>query len=237
MFRLLVIFFMTTFPTTSLWASNYIGNYECEPTFVLTEDYLLIANGTDDIKVLLTNQNPEIELGLVDENKLKKMGMTLEDFMKFKTTEFRKHSFEMKINSNSGQIIQLGQDKEVDTYFESVLVGKTDPKILMGYTEYSSKTSSEEYWWIRDFVFMGTWDDTLKNTKTIEYLDEKEKEKVIYSLVRNMLKNLANYGGSWIEINQSEIPGTLNFSADNAGLLLDYNVKDTEKFRAVCKLI
>ena len=84
---------------------------------------------------------------------------------------------------------------------------------------------------------MDTWDDTLKNTKTIDFLDEEEKRKVIYSLVRNMLKNLATYSGSWIEISQSEIPGTLNFSAKNAGLLLNYNVDDTEIFRAVCKII
>ena len=237
MIRLLVIFFITIFQTSHLWASDYDGNYKCEPTFVLTENYLLIANGIDYIQVLVTNQNQGIDLGLVDENKLEKIEMTLEDFIKFKTTEFRKHSFEMKIYSNTGQIIQPGHDEEVDTYFETVLVGKTDSKILMGYTEYGSKTRSEEYWWIRDFVLMDTWDDTLKNTKTIDFLDEEEKRKVIYSLVRNMLKNLATYSGSWIEISQSEIPGTLNFSAKNAGLLLNYNVDDTEIFRAVCKII
>lgn len=227
---------MTNFPIIHLWASDYDGNYKCEPTFVLTENYLLIANGIDDIQFLVTRQNPEIELGLVDENKLKKMGMTLDEFSKFKSTEFQKHSFELKISANTGQIIQTGQDREVDTYFESILVGKTDPKILMGYTEYVSKIENEEFWFIRDFVFMDAWDDTLKNTETIEWLEKEEKEKVIYSLVRNMLKNLA-VSGSWIEINQSEIPGALNFSAENAGLLLNYNVGDSEKFQAVCKII
>ncbi len=73
MIRLLIIFFMTIFPTIHLWASDYDGDYTCEPTFVLTENYLIIANGIDDIQVLITKQNPEIELGLVDENKLKKI--------------------------------------------------------------------------------------------------------------------------------------------------------------------
>lgn len=235
MIRLLIIFIMTTFPTIHLWALDYDGNYTCEPTFVLTEKYLLIANGIDNIQVLVTKQNQEIDLGLVDENKLEKMGMTLENFMKFKTTEFRKHSFEMKISANTGQIIQPGQDSEVDTYFENVYLksGKT----LMGYTEYSSKTKTDELWEIRDFVFMGTYDDTQKHAIKIGFLDKEEQRKVIYSLVRNMLKELATSSGSWIEISQSKVPGTLNFSAENAGLLLNYNVDDTEIFRAVCKII
>ena len=229
---------MTIFPTIHLWASDYDGDYTCEPTFVLTENYLIIANGIDDIQVLMTKQNPEIELGLVDENKLKKMGMTPEDFAKFKSTEFQKHSFEMKISANTGQIIQTGQGTEVDTYFENVFVkdgAETDPKILMGYTEYSPKTFTDEYWKIRDNVLMDTLDDILEMTETYEYINDVEYRKVLNSLVRNMLKNLAT-SGSWIEINQSEIPGALNFSAENAGLLLNYNVDDTAKFRAVCKI-
>ena len=141
----------------------------------------------------------------------------------------------MKISANTGQIIQPGQDSEVDTYFENVYLksGKT----LMGYTEYSSKTKTDELWEIRDFVFMGTYDDTQKHAIKIGFLDKEEQRKVIYSLVRNMLKELATSSGSWIEISQSKVPGTLNFSAENAGLLLNYNVDDTEIFRAVCKII
>ena len=51
-----------------------------------------------------------------------------------------------------------------------------------------------------------------------------------------MLKNLAT-SGSWIEISPSDTSGTLNFSIDNAGDLLNYNVRETDKFRAVCKKI
>ena len=183
--------------------------------------------------------NPEIELGLVDENLLKKMEMTPEDFLKFNSGIFKQHSFRMKISENAGQITQPGINQDVDVYFEHVLVNdglETDPKILMGYTEYSSKTETEEFWFIRDLVFMPTWDDTLKNTQKIGTLDEVEKRKVLHSLVRNMLKNLAT-SGSWIEISPSDTSGTLNFSIDNAGDLLNYNVRETDKFRAVCKKI
>ena len=55
-------------------------------------------------------------------------------------------------------------------------------------------------------------------------------------IIRNMLKNLATRG-SWIEISPSDTSGTLNFSIDNAGDLLNYNVRETDKFRAVCKKI
>jgi len=242
MIRLLVIFLITIFTTTHLWASDYVGDYECEPTFALREDLLFIANGEDDIRLLMINPNKEIDygvFGLIDENVIKKNGETPEGFLKFKSGIFKQHSFRMKISENAGQITQPGKNQDVDVYFEHVLVNdglETDPKILMGYTEYSSKTETEEFWFIRDLVFMPTWDDTLKNTQKIGTLDEVEKRKVLHSLVRNMLKNLAT-SGSWIEISPSDTSGTLNFSIDNAGDLLNYNVRETDKFRAVCKKI
>ena len=242
MIRLLVIFLITIFTTTHLWASDYVGDYECEPTFALREDLLFIANGEDDIRLLMINPNKEIDygvFGLIDENVIKKNGETPEGFLKFKSGIFKQHSFRMKISENAGQITQPGINQDVDVYFEHVLVNdglETDPKILMGYTEYSSKTETEEFWFIRDLVFMPTWDDTLKNTQKIGTLDEVEKRKVLHSLVRNMLKNLAT-SGSWIEISPSDTSGTLNFSIDNAGDLLNYNVRETDKFRAVCKKI
>lgn len=247
MFRLLVIFFMTTFPTTNLWASNYIGNYECEPTFVVREAMLFLANGKDDTHLLITNQNSGIDIGLIDEDALKKMEIAPEDFQSLKLEMFQKHSFRMQISENYGQITQTGQNG-VDTYFEHVLVSplETDPKILMGYTEYTSKIETNEFWFIRDSVFYYVLRDAFKyldktyDTRDVDIGVFSEK-KVAYPIIRNMLKNLATSKltshGSWIKISQSEVPGTLNFSADNAGLLLDYNVKDTEKFRAVCKLI
>lgn len=242
MIRLLVIFLITIFTTTHLWASDYVGDYECEPTFALREDLLFIANGEDDIRLLMINPNKEIDygvFGLIDENVIKKNGETPEGFLKFKSGIFKQHSFRMKISENAGQITQPEKNQDVDVYFEHVLVNdglETDPKILMGYTEYSSKTETEEFWFIRDLVFMPTWDDTLKNTQKIGTLDEVEKRKVLHSLVRNMLKNLAT-SGSWIEISPSDTSGTLNFSIDNAGDLLNYNVRETDKFRAVCKKI
>ena len=242
MIRLLVIFLITIFTTTHLWASDYVGDYECEPTFALREDLLFIANGEDDIRLLMINPNKEIDygvFGLIDENVIKKNGETPEGFLKFKSGIFKQHSFRMKISENAGQITQPGKNQDVDVYFEHVLVNdglETDPKILMGYTEYSSKTETEEFWFIRDLVFMPTWDDTLKNTQKIGTLDEVEKRKVLHSLVRNMLQNLAT-SGSWIEISPSDTSGTLNFSIDNAGDLLNYNVRETDKFRAVCKKI
>ena len=99
MIRLLVIFLITIFTTTHLWASDYVGDYECEPTFVLQKKGLLfIINGEDDIRVMVIIPNPEIELGLVDENLLKKMEMTPEDFLKFNSEIFKQHSFRMKIS-------------------------------------------------------------------------------------------------------------------------------------------
>jgi len=241
MIRLLVIFLITIFTTTHLWASDYVGDYECEPTFVLQKKGLLfIINGEDDIRLLMINPNKEIDygvFGLIDENVIKKNGETPEGFLKFKSGIFKQHSFRMKISENSGQITQPGENDDVDVYFEHVLVNdglETDPKILMGYTEYSSKTETEEFWFIRDLVFMPTWDDTLKNTQKIGTLDEVEKRKVLHSLVRNMLKNLAT-SGSWIEISPSDTSGTLNFSIDDAGYLL--TIRETDKFRAVCKKI
>ena len=242
MIRSLVIFLITIFTTTHLWALDYVGDYECEPTFALREDLLFIANGEDDIRLLMINPNKEIDygvFGLIDENVIKKNGETPEGFLKFKSGIFKQHSFRMKISENAGQITQPGKNQDVDVYFEHVLVNdglETDPKILMGYTEYSSKTETEEFWFIRDLVFMPTWDDTLKNTQKIGTLDEVEKRKVLHSLVRNMLQNLAT-SGSWIEISPSDTSGTLNFSIDNAGDLLNYNVRETDKFRAVCKKI
>ena len=242
MIRLLVIFLITIFTTTHLWASDYVGDYECEPTFALREDLLFIANGEDDIRLLMINPNKEIDygvFGLIDENLLKKMEMTPEDFLKFNSGTFKQYSFRMKISENAGQITQPGINQDVDVYFEHVLVNdglETDPKILMGYTEYSSKIETEEFWFIRDLVLMRTWDDTRKNTQKIGTLDEVEKRKVLHSLVRNMLQNLAT-SGSWIEISPSDTSGTLNFSIDNAGDLLNYNVRETDKFRAVCKKI
>jgi len=240
MIRLLVIFLITIFTTTHLWASDYVGDYECEPTFVLGEDVLFVVNSKDDIRLLMINPNREIDFGafgLIDENVTKKNGGTPEDFLKLKLELFKQYSFKMKISENSGQITQPGENDDVDVYFEHVLVNdgvETGPKILMGYTEYSSKTETEEFWFIRDLVLMRTWDDTLKNTQKIGTLDEVEKRKVLYSLVRNMLKNLAT-SGSWIEISPSDTSGTLNFSIDDAGYLL--TIRETDKFRAVCKKI
>ena len=235
--KVFFFFLIIFFPTHTVWASNYIGEYKCEPTSILTEDFLFIANGKDNIQVLLTKPNPDIELGLVEETKLKKMGMTTKEFQKFKLTQFQKHSFEMKISTNTGQIIQTGQDSEVNTYFENVFLkdGEGNPKLLLGYTEYTSKSETEEYWKVRDDLLIDAMSDILEMTRTYEYKNEIEYKKVLTSLARNMLKNLA-FSGSWIEINQGQVRGTLNFSADNAGLLLNNNVEDTEKFRAICKL-
>lgn len=229
---------MTTFPTTNLWASNYIGNYECEPTSILTEEFLFIANGKDNIQVLLTKPNPDIELGLVEETKLKKMGSTTEEFLKFKSTQFQKHSFELEISENYGEITQIGQDSEVDTYFENVFLkdGEGKPTLLLGYTEYTSKTETDEYWKIRDDILIDAMSDILEMTKTYEYKNESEYREVLNSLVRNMLKNLAT-GGSWIEISQNDNSGTLNFSMVDAQPLFNFNVNKTDKFGAVCKLI
>lgn len=226
-------FLIILFPTHIVWASNYVGKYKCEPTSILTEEFLFIANGKDNIQVLLTKPNPDIELGLVEETKLKKMGSTTEEFLKFKSTQFQKHSFELEIFKNYGQIIQTGQDSEVDTYFENVFL--KDGELLLGYTEYTSKSETDEYWKVRDDLFIDAMSDILEMTRTYEYKNEIEYKKVLTSLARNMLKNLA-FSGSWIEINQGQVQGTLNFSADNAGLLLRNNVEDTEKFRAICKL-
>lgn len=248
MIRLLVIFLITIFTTTHLWASDYVGDYECEPTFVLREDLLFIINGKDDIQIMLITPYPETELGLVDENLLKKIKMTPDDFLKFKSGILKQHSFQMKISENSGQITQPGENDDVDVYFEHVLVNdglETDPKILMGYTEFGDKESKDEFWHIREYVFADVLEDTFKYLyETYGMLDidistfsrDEDGKTSADPIIRNMLKNLATRG-SWIEISPSDTSGTLNFSIDNAGDLLNYNVRETEKFRAVCKKI
>ena len=248
MIRLLVIFLITIFTTTHLWASDYVGDYESEPTFVLREDLLFIINGKDDIQIMFITPNPETELGLVDENLLKKIEMTPDDFLKFKSGILKQHSFQMKISENSGQITQPGENDDVDVYFEHVLVNdelETDPKILMGYTEFGDKESKDEFWHIREYVFADVLKDTFKYLyKTYGMLDiniytfsqDEDGKASADPIIRNMLKNLATRG-SWIEISSSDTSGTLNFSIDNAGDLLNYNVRETDKFRAVCKKI
>jgi len=251
MIRLLVIFLITIFTTTHLWASDYVGDYECEPTFALREDFLFIANGEDDIRLLMINPNKEIDygvFGLIDENVIKKNGETPEGFLKFKSGIFKQHSFRMKISENAGQITQPGKDDDAGVYFEHVLVNnglETDPKILMGYTEFGDKESKDEFWHIREYVFADVLKDTFKYLyKTYGMLDiniytfsqDEDGKASADPIIRNMLKNLAT-SGSWIEISPSDTSGTLNFSIDNAGDLLNYNVRETDKFRAVCKKI
>jgi len=152
----------------------------------------------------------------------------------FKSTQFQKHSFELEISENYGEITQIGQDSEVDKYFENVFL--KDGALLLGYTEYTSKTETDEYWKIRDDIFIDAMSDILKMTRTYEYKNESEYREVLNSLVRNMLKNLA-FGGSWIEISQNDNSGTLNFSMVDAQPLFNFNVNKTDKFVAVCKLI
>ena len=248
--KFLIVLISLLAPCQIILASEYIGEYKCKPTFVLREDLLFIINGKDDIQVMLINPNPETELGLVDENLLKKIEMTPEDFLKFKSEIFKQHSFRMKISENAGQITQPGKNQDVDVYFEHVLVNngmETDPKILMGYTEFGNKESKDEFWHIRDYVFSDVFKDTSKyldksyGTRDVDiyYFSDADGKTSADPIIRNMLRNLAYSGffGSWIKISLSDSSGTLNFSVDNAGELLNYNVRETDKFRAICKLI
>jgi hypothetical protein len=247
--KFLIVLISLLAPCQIILASEYLGEYKCEPTFVLGEDVLFVANSKDDIRLLMINPNREIDFGvfgLIDENVTKKNGGTPEDFLKLKLELFKQYSFRMKISENAGQITQPGENDYVDVYFEHVLVNnglETDPKILMGYTEFGDKESKDEFWHIREFVFTDVLKDTFKYLyKTYGMLDidiytfsqDEDGKTSADPIIRNMLKNLAT-SGSWIEISPSDTSGTLNFSIDDAGYLL--TIRETDKFRAVCKLI
>ena len=95
--KFLIVLISLLAPCQIILASDYAGFYQCEPTFILANKFLLISNGKDDIQILITEPNQEVPIGLVDENMLQKMGMTPEDFSKFKLEQFQDYTFNLKI--------------------------------------------------------------------------------------------------------------------------------------------
>ena len=240
--KLLIVLISLLIPCKIILASDYAGFYQCEPTFILANKFLLISNGKDDIQILITEPNQEVPIGLVDENMLQKMGMTPEDFSKFKLEQFQDYTFNLKIWTDKGQITQLNKDNEVDTYFHNVLQGG----VLMGYTEYTNQVKTDDDWFIRDVIFMGVFDDIYQifiNDLGNDIITDNrnfsgaDKVKLSNPLVKNMLEYLApyeDYYGSWIEISQHETPGKLEFSVKDIQPILNFNVGQTHEFRAIC---
>ena len=66
----------------------------------------------------------------------------------------------------------------------------------------------------------------------------EELNELMNQVSNNLLLNLYTISdGNWIEIEPADINGELNFTAKDASRLFSFNVKESELFKAKCRLI
>ena len=232
--KFLIVLISLLAPCQIILASEYIGEYKCEPTFIQQEEFLILSNNESDIEVIAIKQYPNYPIGLIDEDFLAKVETSNEDFDKWKKEKFESHTFNLLISENGGKISQFDKTNPVEIVFHS-LIFNDYPKLLAGYTEFSSEKEKEDFWYIRDGVLVDVWNDIdeMVRNGSVEELNE-----LMNQVANNLLLNLYTISdGNWIEIEPTDINGELNFTAKDASRLFSFNVKESQLFKAKCRLI
>jgi hypothetical protein len=232
--KFLIVLISLLAPCQIILASEYIGEYKCEPTFIQQEEFLILSNNESDIEVIAIKQYPNYPIGLIDEDFLAKVETSNEDFDKWKKEKFESHTFNLLISENGGKISQFDKTNPVEIVFHSIIFNDY-PKLLAGYTEFSSEEQKEDFWYIRDGVLVDVWNDIdeMVRNGSVEELNE-----LMNQVANNLLINIYRISdGAWIEIELTDINGELNFTAKDASRLFSFNVKESQLFKAKCRLI
>ena len=236
--KFLIVLISLLAPCQIILASEYIGEYKCEPTFIQQEEFLILSNNESDIEVIAIKQYPNYPIGLIDEDFLAEVETSNKDFDKWKKEKFESHTFNLLISENGGKISQFDKTNPVEIVFHSIIFNDY-PKLLAGYTEFSSEEQKEDFWYIRDGVLIDVWNDIDKNLY-FEYgtVNEDEYNQLMNQITNNLLINLYTISdGNWIEIEPTDTEGELNFTAKDARRLFSFNVKESQLFKAKCRLI
>ena len=232
--KFLIVLISLLTPCQIILASEYIGEYKCEPTFIQQEEFLILSNNESDIEVIAIKQYPNYPIGLIDEDFLAKVETSNEDFDKWKKEKFESHTFNLLISENGGKISQFDKTNPVEIVFHS-LIFNDYPKLLAGYTEFSSEKEKEDFWYIRDGVLVDVWNDI---DEMVRNGSAEELNELMNQVANNLLLNLYTISdGNWIEIEPTDINGELNFTAKDASRLFSFNVKESQLFKAKCRLI
>ena len=232
--KFLIVLISLLAPCQIILASEYLGEYKCEPTFIQQEDFLILSNNESDIEVIAIKQNPDYPIGLIDEDFLAEVETSNEDFDKWKKEKFESHTFNLLISENGGKISQFDKTNPVEIVFHS-LIFNDYPKLLAGYTEFSSEEQKEDFWYIRDGVLVDVWNDI---DEMVRNGSAEELNELMNQVANNLLLNLYTISdGNWIEIEPTDINGELNFTAKDARRLFSFNVKESQLFKAKCRLI
>jgi hypothetical protein len=232
--KFLIVLISLLAPCQIILASEYIGEYKCEPTFIQQEEFLILSNNESDIEVIAIKQYPNYPIGLIDEDFLAEVETSNEDFDMWKKEKFESHTFNLLISENGGKISQFDKTNPVEIVFHSIIFNDY-PKLLAGYTEFSSEEQKEDFWYIRDGVLVDVWNDIdeMVRNGSVEELNE-----LMNQVANNLLINIYRISdGAWIEIELTDINGELNFTAKDASRLFSFNVKESQLFKAKCRLI
>ena len=232
--KFLIVLISLLAPCQIILASEYIGEYKCEPTFIQQEDFLILSNNESDIEVIVIKQYPNYPIGLIDEDFLVEVETSNEDFDIWKKEKFESHTFNLFISEKGGKISQFDKTNPVEIVFHSIIFNDY-PKLLAGYTEFSSEEQKEDFWYIRDGVLVDVWNDI---DEMVRNGSAEELNELMNQVANNLLLNLYTISdGNWIEIEPTDINGELNFTAKDASRLFSFNVKESQLFKAKCRLI
>jgi len=232
--KFLIVLISLLAPCQIILASEYIGEYKCEPTFIQQEEFLILSNNESDIEVIAIKQYPNYPIGLIDEDFLAEVETSNEDFDKWKKEKFESHTFNLLISENGGKISQFDKTNPVEIVFHSIIFNDY-PKLLAGYTEFSSEEEKEDFWYIRDGVLLDVWNDI---DEMVRNGSLEESIELINQVANNLLLYLYPISdGNWIEIEPTDTEGELNFTAKDASRLFSFNVKESQLFKAKCRLI
>ena len=242
--KFLIVLISLLAPCQIILASEYIGEYKCEPTFIQQEDFLILSNNESDIEVIVIKQYPNYPIGLIDEDFLAEDQWSNEDFDNWKKEKFELHTFNLLISENGGKITQFDKTNPVEIFFHSIIfngysnhsiIFNDYPKLLAGYTEFSSEEEKEDFWYIRDGVLLDVWNDI---DEMVRNGSPEESIELINQVANNLLLYLYPISdGNWIEIEPTDIKGELNFTAKDASRLFSFNVVESQLFKAKCRLI
>ena len=232
--KFLIVLISLLAPCQIILASEYIGEYKCEPTFIQQEDFLILSNNESDIEVIAIKQYPNYPIGLIDDDFLAEVETSNQDFENWKKEKLESHTFNLLISENGGKISQFDKTNPVEIVFHSIIFNDY-PKLLAGYTEFSSEEQKEDFWYIRDGVLVDVWNDI---DEMVRNGSAEELNELMNQVANNLLLNLYTISdGNWIEIEPTDINGELNFTAKDASRLFSFNVKESQLFKAKCRLI
>ena len=232
--KFLIVLISLWAPCQIILASEYLGEYKCEPTFIQQDEFLILSNNESDIEVIAIKQYPNYPIGLIDDDFLAEVETSNQDFENWKKEKLESHTFNLLISENGGKISQFDKTNPVEIVFHS-LIFNDYPKLLAGYTEFSSEKEKEDFWYIRDGVLVDVWNDI---DEMVRNGSAEELNELMNQVANNLLLNLYTISdGNWIEIEPTDINGELNFTAKDASRLFSFNVKESQLFKAKCRLI